>query len=104
SHLIRFGQREIETIGVGLGFWSDLYHRSMTVYWPVFFGSSAHSSEHGTQWASHRWLFCFAFDHIDSEFRGCLPIDMPKPNMRTAGPLYFLALFDVEHGRQEGTF
>jgi inward rectifier potassium channel len=41
SHLIRFGQREIETIDLGLGFWSDLYHRSMTVYWPVFFGSAA---------------------------------------------------------------
>ena len=23
------------------GFWTDLYHRSMTVYWPVFFGSAA---------------------------------------------------------------
>jgi predicted N-acyltransferase len=34
---------------LGLGFWSDLYHRSMTVYWPVFFGSAAHSSEHGTR-------------------------------------------------------
>ena len=56
----------------------------------------------GRSWSI--WLFCFAFDHVDSEFRGCLSIDMPKPNMRTAGPLYFLALFDVEHGRQEGTF
>jgi len=23
------------------GFWTDLYHRSMTVYWPVFFGTAA---------------------------------------------------------------
>jgi inward rectifier potassium channel len=41
SHLITIGPREIETHGLGTGFWSDLYHRSMTVYWPVFFGSAA---------------------------------------------------------------
>jgi inward rectifier potassium channel len=23
------------------GFWTDLYHRAMTVYWPVFFGTAA---------------------------------------------------------------
>jgi hypothetical protein len=39
--LIRFGNREIETLGWSQGFWGDLYHRSMTVYWPVFFGSAA---------------------------------------------------------------
>jgi inward rectifier potassium channel len=33
--------REIETHGLGTGFWSDLYHRSMTIYWPVFFASAA---------------------------------------------------------------
>ncbi len=41
SHLVTVGQREIETRGLGTRFWSDLYHRSMTVYWPVFFGSAA---------------------------------------------------------------
>jgi inward rectifier potassium channel len=41
SHLFRFGEREIETLGLTPGFWTDLYHRSMTVYWPVFFGSAA---------------------------------------------------------------
>jgi inward rectifier potassium channel len=41
SHLVTIGLREIETRGLGTGFWSDLYHRSMTVYWPVFFGSAA---------------------------------------------------------------
>jgi inward rectifier potassium channel len=41
SHLIRVGHREIETLGLNQGFWTDLYHRSMTVYWPVFFGSAA---------------------------------------------------------------
>jgi inward rectifier potassium channel len=41
SHLVRVGHREIETLGLSQGFWTDLYHRSMTVYWPVFFGSAA---------------------------------------------------------------
>jgi inward rectifier potassium channel len=41
SQLVRFGHREIETVGLSQGFWSDLYHRSMSVYWPVFFGSAA---------------------------------------------------------------
>jgi inward rectifier potassium channel len=41
SQLLRFGQREIETLGLSQGFWGDLYHRSMTVHWPVFFGSAA---------------------------------------------------------------
>jgi inward rectifier potassium channel len=41
SQLIRFGHREIETLGLSQGFWGDLYHRAMTVYWPVFFGSAA---------------------------------------------------------------
>jgi inward rectifier potassium channel len=41
SHLLTIGQREIETRGLDTGFWSDLYHRSLTVYWPVFFGIAA---------------------------------------------------------------
>jgi len=41
SHLITIGQREIETHGLGTGFWGDLYHRALTVYWPAFFGSAA---------------------------------------------------------------
>jgi inward rectifier potassium channel len=41
THFIRVGHREIETLGLNQGFWSDLYHRSMTVYWPVFFVSAA---------------------------------------------------------------
>jgi inward rectifier potassium channel len=40
-HVVRIGQREIETRGLGGGFWIDFYHRSMRVYWPVFFGSAA---------------------------------------------------------------
>ena len=31
----------MELRGAPGGFWTDLYHRSMTVYWPVFFGSAA---------------------------------------------------------------
>src|SRR5271169_936721 len=41
SHVIRIGTREMESRGAPGGFWTDLYHRSMTVYWPVFFGSAA---------------------------------------------------------------
>jgi inward rectifier potassium channel len=41
THIVRIGKREIETRGLHEGFWRDLYHRSMTVYWPVFFGSAA---------------------------------------------------------------
>jgi inward rectifier potassium channel len=31
----------MEMRGAPGGFWSDLYHRSMTVYWPIFFGTAA---------------------------------------------------------------
>jgi inward rectifier potassium channel len=41
THVVRVGTREIETVGLADGFWTDLYHRSMGVYWPVFFGSAA---------------------------------------------------------------
>ncbi len=41
SQVIKFGPREIETLGLEQGFWTDLYHRSMSIYWPVFFGSAA---------------------------------------------------------------
>ena len=41
SRLLAIGQREVETHGLETSFWSDLYHRSVTVYWPVFFGSAA---------------------------------------------------------------
>ena len=38
---MRIGTREIETLGLAPGFWSDLYHRSLSVYWPVFFATAA---------------------------------------------------------------
>jgi inward rectifier potassium channel len=41
SHIVRFGHREVETLGLGHGFWTDLYHWAMAVHWPVFFGSAA---------------------------------------------------------------
>jgi inward rectifier potassium channel len=41
SHVVRIGAREVETRGLAEGFWTDLYHRSLTVYWPVFFASAA---------------------------------------------------------------
>ncbi len=40
-HVVRIGAREVETRGLSTGFWTDLYHRSLTVYWPVFFASAA---------------------------------------------------------------
>ncbi len=40
-HLVGISGREIETRGLATGFWTDLYHRSMTVYWPTFFGTAA---------------------------------------------------------------
>ncbi|HXX50832.1 MAG TPA: ion channel [Xanthobacteraceae bacterium] len=39
--IVHIGRREIETRGLAESFWTDLYHRSMTVYWPAFFGSAA---------------------------------------------------------------
>ena len=39
--VVRIGPREVETQGLVAEFWIDLYHRSMTVYWPVFFGCAA---------------------------------------------------------------
>jgi inward rectifier potassium channel len=41
SQIVRIGRRELEVRGLRPGFWSDLYHRAMTVYWPVFFASAA---------------------------------------------------------------
>jgi inward rectifier potassium channel len=41
TQLVRLGVREVETLGLSQGFWGDLYHRSMNVSWPVFFGSAA---------------------------------------------------------------
>jgi inward rectifier potassium channel len=41
SQILRVGTREMEMRGAPGGFWSDLYHRSMTVYWPIFFGTAA---------------------------------------------------------------
>jgi inward rectifier potassium channel len=41
SRVVRIGAREIETRGLAAGFWTDLYHRSLTVYWPVFFATAA---------------------------------------------------------------
>src|SRR5260221_13507281 len=41
SNIVRIGNREIITRGLNSGFWTDLYHRSMTVSWPGFFASAA---------------------------------------------------------------
>jgi len=39
--LVTIGDFEVETRGLTSGFWTDLYHRSMTVSWPIFFASAA---------------------------------------------------------------
>jgi inward rectifier potassium channel len=39
--LITLADREIETVGLPSGFWTDLYYRSMTVSWPGFFAAAA---------------------------------------------------------------
>jgi inward rectifier potassium channel len=41
TRLVTIGDFEIETRGLAPGFWTDLYHRSMTVTWPTFFASAA---------------------------------------------------------------
>jgi inward rectifier potassium channel len=41
SHIARIGNRDIITRGLNTGFWTDLYHRSMTVSWPAFFAGAA---------------------------------------------------------------
>jgi inward rectifier potassium channel len=41
ASVIRIGSRELESRGLGNAFWTDLYHRALTVYWPVFFGTAA---------------------------------------------------------------
>ena len=41
SHFVKIGHREVQTLGLSQGRWTDLYHRSMTVRWPAFFGSAA---------------------------------------------------------------
>jgi inward rectifier potassium channel len=56
SHfIVRIGARDIETRGLVLGFWTDLYHRSMTVYWPVFFGTAA------AIFIGLNWIFAFFY-------------------------------------------
>jgi len=41
TQIVRVGARFIETRGLADSFWTDLYHRALTVYWPVFFGTAA---------------------------------------------------------------
>jgi inward rectifier potassium channel len=41
TRLVTIGDFEVETRGLAPGFWTDLYHRCMSVSWPVFFASAA---------------------------------------------------------------
>jgi inward rectifier potassium channel len=71
-HLVTIGPREIETHGLGTGFWSDLYHRSLTVYWPVFFGSAA------TLFVLLNTVFAFLYWLGDQPIANVAP-DLPLP-------------------------
>ena len=53
--VVRVGELEIETLGLNQGFWTDLYHRAVTAYWPVFFGTAA------TLFVALNVVFAFAY-------------------------------------------
>src|SRR5580704_3116554 len=40
ANVVRFGDREIITEGLRLGFWADISHRCMTASWPSFIGGA----------------------------------------------------------------
>lgn len=39
--IVKIGTREVVARGLSGGFWSDLYYRSITVTWPIFFCTAA---------------------------------------------------------------
>jgi inward rectifier potassium channel len=41
TRVVRFGDREIITEGLHLGFWTDIGHRCMTASWPAFIAGAA---------------------------------------------------------------
>ncbi|MCI4680281.1 potassium transporter [Rhodoblastus acidophilus] len=41
DHLVRIGDREFLTRGLDQSFWTDAFHNSMSVSWPLFFGGFA---------------------------------------------------------------
>lgn len=41
SRIVKVANREIATVGLSNGLWTDLYHRSMTASWPGFFATAA---------------------------------------------------------------
>jgi inward rectifier potassium channel len=80
AHLVTIGQREIETHGLGTGFWSDLYHRSMTIYWPVFFGSAA------ALFVALNMVYAFLY------WLGDDPIANVAPNLPRALSLFYFSI------------
>src|SRR5215813_15501351 len=79
SNIVRIGNREIITRGLNSGFWTDLYHRSMSVSWPVFFASA------GLVFVALNGIFALVF------FLGHEPI----ANVRT-GSFMDLFFFSIE--------
>jgi EmrB/QacA subfamily drug resistance transporter len=65
SHLLTIGEREIETHGLGTGFWRDLYHRSLCE-WSTCEGISAGDRKSCSVPTSH-WLIKGASLEIGTE-------------------------------------
>jgi inward rectifier potassium channel len=80
THVVRAGNREMETRGLPQGFWSDLYHRSLTVYWPVFFGTAA------AIFISLNAIFAFLF------WLGKDPVANVAPNLPLPLSLFYFSI------------
>ena len=71
-HIVRLGPREIETLGLAQGFWTDLYHRAMGVSWPLFFATAA------AIFVALNAIFAFVFWLGDQPIANVSP-DLPLP-------------------------
>ena len=80
SRVVRIGTREIETRGLAAGFWTDLYHRSLTVYWPAFFASAA------AIFIALNAVFAFLF------WLGKDPIANASPDLPLAMSLFYFSI------------
>jgi inward rectifier potassium channel len=80
SRVVRIGAREIETRGLVAGFWTDLYHRSLTVYWPAFFTSAA------AIFIALNAVFAFLF------WLGKNPIANVSPDLPLAMSLFYFSI------------
>jgi inward rectifier potassium channel len=77
---VRIGTREIETLGLAQGFWTDLYHRSLTIYWPAFFATAA------VIFIILNAVFAFLF------WLGSEPIANVAPNLPLSVSLFYFSI------------